>query len=208
MVLIIELIYAGHVNVPKKNWSKFLTACNLLKINGFKKLGQINPCAIEKEFEMRNCYVKLNDVRKGAKKVTDRNDNTPVTENTPPSSVPGTPNTLSNVTPAASSTPSTAAPTTSKKASQTGSAKNSSQSISRTPRSRARTQEIDMPDLDDIEPRRSKRASSAAIEVVRSKKTRVGRLTSSDSDDSDHPIAALSTGKLNAEFNSKKFGKK
>lgn len=82
---VIELFYSGHIDVPKKNWNKFLATTKLLEVNGFENVGDVNPIAIEKEFQMQNCYVSLVKVSEPAS--TPPNDAAGM-ENTPSFSMP------------------------------------------------------------------------------------------------------------------------
>lgn len=62
VMLVIDFIYAGQVDVPKTNWSSFVKALKLLEVNGYENVGDIDPRDIENDFKMRNCYVKLTEI--------------------------------------------------------------------------------------------------------------------------------------------------
>lgn len=216
---IIELMYVGHVDVPKKNWSKFMAAAKLLKINGFEKIGDINPYTIAKEYEMRNCFVKLTDVGKtvAANRPPDNAvqntppNSTPSTPTTPPCEMSSTPNTSSDEMPCTSQSTLSAVPGTSKTPSNDDngrfktppnagpfSANTPPNSVPSTTNSRAHSPEFDMIDLEEsraesvVHTRPTKRFSFGNKKAVPLKKNR-RRIASStnDSSDSDAPLVKL-----------------
>lgn len=178
---IIELIYGGQVDVPKTSWAKFTAAAKVLKINGFDKLGDINPDDIKKTFVMRNCYVRLNDVTEKLNKNAPPNQAT-VTENTPPNSAPGTPFDPLDAGADPLETGSVTANTP----------PNSEPS---TPNSGDAVPEVEMIDLEAVDaptpthqPKASKRSSTGRVPYVHPKKNRFRLLGLNDSSDSDSPV--------------------
>lgn len=167
---IIELMYGGQVDMPKKNWSKFLAAATLLKINGFEKLRDINPYAIETGFEIRNCYVKLTDMSE----VMHARDPSKATS----IAAPGTSKTPPNAGSVTANTPP--------------------RSVQSTPNQRASSPDIDSADLElsDLADVDSRKRSSTGVAEVHSKKSRLRKLSSTDSSDSDRPIVVKTSGKL------------
>lgn len=50
--LVIDMMYNGHVDVPKTQWTQFLAAAKFLQIHGFDDILDIDPDDIIHEFTM------------------------------------------------------------------------------------------------------------------------------------------------------------
>lgn len=203
MKRIIELIYCGHVNVPKERWSKFLGAVKLLQINGFEKLGDINLSGVEKEFQMLNCYVKLTDVGKMMEETGRSNESATEiesdTEITPPNFLLRSPHTLPIGVPSTSKTPSNAG---------SGTANTPPNSVQSTPNTRATHPEMvhakddsmqENSQVDAVSVKANKRTSIGHIEIECQKRNRLRLLSTSTSIASDTSITMQPRGKINTK---------